>query len=72
MVALEIIITMATKEVINISHNKAAAVSYIIIDISAILRSSKLTFNMKMSLYSVSSVCGCKRNFGNYNNKTGY
>ena len=52
MVAMEIIVTMAIEGVINISQYKAAAVSYIIIDISAILGARKLTFGMKMHLHS--------------------
>ena len=52
MVAKEIIVTMATDGVINISQYKAAAVSYIIIDIYAIFPSRELTFGMKMRLYS--------------------
>ena len=60
MVAVEIIVTMATELVINISQYKAAAVSYLIVDISAILRPIKLKFGMEMSLHpTVSSVSGC-------------
>ena len=51
---------MATGRVINISYYKAAAVSYLIIDISAILRPTKPKFGMKMHLHpTVSSVSGC-------------
>ena len=60
MVAMEIIVTMATERVINISQYKAAAVSYLIVDIAAILRPTKLKFGMKMPLHpTVSSVSGC-------------
>ena len=60
MVAVEIIATIATDWVINISQYKAAAVSYLIVAISAILRSTKLKFGMKMPLHRiVSSVGGC-------------
>ena len=58
MVAMEIIVTMATERVINISQYKAADVSYLIVGISAILRPTKLKF-MKMLLHpKVSSVSG--------------
>ena len=60
MVAMEIIVTMATEQVINISQYEAASVSYLIVGISAILRPTKLNFGMKMPLRpSVSSVSGC-------------
>ena len=60
MVAMEIIVTMASERVINISQYKAAAVSYLIVGISATLRPTKLKFGMKMRLHStVSSVSGC-------------
>ena len=73
MVAMEIIVTMATERVISISQYKAATVSYLIVDISAILRPTKLKFGMKMPLHpTVSSFSGCKVNFGNHSNKTGY
>ena len=66
MVDIDIVVTMATERVINISQYKAATVSYLIINISAILRPTKLKFGMKMRLYpSVSSD-------GNHSNKTGY
>ena len=42
MVAMEIIVTMATEQVINISQYKAAGMSYLIIHISAILRHTEL------------------------------
>ena len=61
MVAMEIIVTicMATERIINISQYKAAAVSYLIVGISAILRPTKLTFGMKMILHpTVNSVSG--------------
>ena len=41
MVAMDIIVTMATERVINISQYKAAAVTYLIVGISAILRPPK-------------------------------
>ena len=63
MVAIEITVTMATEQVINISQYKAAAVSYLIINISAILRPAKLKFDMKMCHHG---------NFGNHSNKTCY
>ena len=73
MVAMEIIVTMATERVINISQYKAAAASYLIVSISAILRPAKLKFGMKMPLHpTVSSVSGCLGNFGKRSNKTGY
>ena len=73
MVAMEIIVTMATERVINISQYKAAAVSYLIVGISAILRLTKLKFSMKMPLHpTVSSVSGCQGNFSNHSNKTSY
>ena len=73
MVAIEIIVTMATERVINISQYKATAESYLIVGISAILRPTKLKFGMKMPLHStVSSVSGCYGNFSNHSNKTGY
>ena len=60
MVAMEIIITMATERVLNISQYKAAAVSHLILGISAILRPTKLKFDMKMPLHpTVGSVSGC-------------
>ena len=60
MVAMEIIVAMATERVINISQYKAAAVSYLIVGISAILRPTKLKFGMKMPPHlAVSSVSGC-------------
>ena len=60
MVGTEIIVNMATERVIDISQYKAAAVSYLIIDISAILRPTKLKLGMKMRLHpTVSSVNGC-------------
>ena len=60
MVAMEIIVTIATERVINISQYKAAAVSHLIVGISAILRPTKLKFGMKMPLHPiVSSVNGC-------------
>ena len=48
MVAMEIIVTVATERVINISKYKFAAVSYLIVGISAILRPTKLKFGMKI------------------------
>ena len=73
MVAIEIIVTMATERVINISQYKAAALPYLIIGISAILRPTKLKFGMKMPLHpTVSSVSDCQVNFGNHSNNTGY
>ena len=60
MVAIEIIVTMATEGVIDISQHKAAIVSYFIVGISAILWPTKLKFGMKMPLHpTVSSVSGC-------------
>ena len=60
MVAMEIIVTMATERVINISQYKAEAVSYLIVGISATLRSTKLKFGRKMPLHpTISSVSGC-------------
>ena len=60
MVAIEIIVTMATERVINISQYKDSAVSHLTVGISAILRHTKLKFGMKMSLHpTVSSVSGC-------------
>ena len=60
MVAMEINATMATERVINISQYKTAAVSYLIVSISAISRPTKLKFGMKMPLHPVvSSVSGC-------------
>ena len=53
-------ITMATEPVINISQNKAAAVSHLIVGISAVLMRTKLKFVMKMLLHpTISSVSGC-------------
>ena len=73
MVAMEVIATMATEQVINISQYKAAAVSYLMIDISAILRPTKLSFGRKMHLHpTVSSVSGCQGDFGNHSSNTGY
>ena len=73
MVAMKIIVTMATERVINISQYKAAAVSYLIIDISALLRPTKPKFGMKMHIHpTVSSISGCHGNFGNHSNNTGY
>ena len=73
MVTVEIIVTMATERVINISQYKAAAVSYLIIDMSAILRPTKLKFGMKMHVHpTASSVSGCLGNFGNNSDKAGY
>ena len=51
MVVMKTIVTMATERVINISQYKAAAVSHLIIDISAILRPTKPKFRMKMHLH---------------------
>ena len=60
MVAMEIIVTMATERVVNISQYKAAAVFYLIVGISAILRPTKLKFGMRMPPHlAVSSVSGC-------------
>ena len=60
MVAMEIVVIMATKRVINISQYTAAAVSYLIIDISAILWPTKLKFGMKMRFHpTVCSISGC-------------
>ena len=60
MVAMEIIVTKAMEQVINISQYKAAAVSYLMVGISAILRATKLKLGMKMPLHpTVSSVSGC-------------
>ena len=60
MVAMEIIVTMASEPVINISQYKVAAVSYLIVGISAILRPTELKFGIKMPLHpTVSSVSGC-------------
>ena len=50
MVAMEIIVTMATERVINTSQYKVAAVSYLIINISAILRPKRLKFGLNMRL----------------------
>ena len=62
MVAMEIIVKMATERVIHSSQYKAAAVSYLIVDISANLRPTKLRFGMKMTLHpTVSSVSGCRK-----------
>ena len=73
MVAMEIIVAMETERVISISQYKAAAVSYLIVGIPAILRPAKLKFGMKMPLHpTVSSVSGCYGNFGNDSNKTVY
>ena len=59
MFAMETIVTMATEQVINISQYKAAAVPYLIVGISAILKHTKLTFGMRMPLYpTVSSISG--------------
>ena len=55
MVAMEISVTMATERVINISQYKAAAVSYLIVGISAILSPTKLKFGMKI-LFTQQSV----------------
>ena len=53
-------VTVATEQVTNISQYKAAAVSYLIIDISDILSPTKLDFGMKMRLHpTVNSVSGC-------------
>ena len=67
--AIELIVTMATEQVINISQYKATVVSYLIVGISAILRSTKLKSGMKMPLHptvssmplhpTVSSISGC-------------
>ena len=58
MVAMEIVVTMATERVKT--QYKAAAVSYLVVDISAILRRTKLKFDKKMHLHpTVSSVSGC-------------
>ena len=58
MFAMEIIVTMATERVINVY--KAAAVFYLVVGISAILRPTKLKFGMKMPLHpTVSCVSGC-------------
>ena len=60
MVATEIIVTMTTERVNNMSQYKAAAVAYLIVGISAILRPTKLKFGMNMLLHTtVSSVTGC-------------
>ena len=60
MVVMEISATMATERVINISQYKAAVVSYLITDISASVRPTKLKFGMKMRPHpTVSSVSGC-------------
>ena len=60
MVAMEIIVTMATERVLNISQYKAVAVSYLIVGISTILRPTKLKFDVKVPLHpTVSSVSGC-------------
>ena len=60
MVAMKIVVTIATEQVINISQYKAAGVFYLIIDISAIFRPTKLKFGMKLHLHpTVSSVSGC-------------
>ena len=60
MVAMEIIVTMATERVIDISQYKAAAVSYLIVGISAISRHTELKFGMNIPLHpAVSSVSGC-------------
>ena len=60
MAAMESIVTMATERVVNISQSKAAAVSYLIVGISATLRPTKLKFGMKMPPHlAVSFVSGC-------------
>ena len=51
MVAMEIIVTMATERVINTSQYKVDAVSYLIISILDILRPRKLKFGMKIRLH---------------------
>ena len=59
---MEIIVTMATERVVNISQYKAVAVSYLIliVGMSAILRPTKLKSGMKMPPHlAVSSVSGC-------------
>ena len=59
MVAVKIIVVMATERVINISQYKDAAVSYLIVGISSILRPTKQKFGMKMPLHPTdSSVSG--------------
>ena len=64
-------VTMAVERVINISQYKVAVVSYLIIDISAILRHTKLKFGMKVRLHpTISSISGCQGNFGKHSNKT--
>ena len=60
MIAMDIIVTMATERVIKISQYEAAAVSCVIVGISAILKPTKLKFGIKMPLHpSISSVSGC-------------
>ena len=55
---------MATERVVNILQCKAAAVSCLIVGISAILRPTKLKFGMNMPLHPiVSSVSGCHGDF---------
>ena len=60
MVAIEIIVTMATERVINISQYKAAAVFYLFVIISAIFKAYEAKNGMKMPVHStVSSIGGC-------------
>ena len=60
MVAMEIIVTITTERATNISKYKDAAVSYLKVVISAILRPTELKFGIKMPLHpTVSSVSGC-------------
>ena len=51
MVAMEIIVTIVTKHVINMSQYKVAAMSYLIIQISAI-RPAKLKFGIKVCFFT--------------------
>ena len=55
MVAMGIIVTMATERAIDISQYKAAAVSYLIAGISAILRLTKLNL-VQTCLFTKQSV----------------
>ena len=55
MVAMGIIVTMATERAIDISQYKAAAVSYLIAGISAILRLTKLNL-VQRCLFTEQSV----------------
>ena len=56
MVAMEVIVTMATERVINFPQYKAAPVAYLIMDISTILRPRKLKLGIKMHLHPSSQL----------------